>query len=94
MLRKITDRLIEMRTVLYSGDGLEVLEPYLEKRANFYALDHSNEFNPYDNDPDTLKKLIQDQRLNIAHVYNIFIRWAEAQLKYGDEDDLFNIIGP
>ena len=94
MLRKITDRLIEMRTVLYSGEGLEVLEPYLEKRANFNALDKSNEFNPWGNDPATLKKLIHDQRLNIAHVYDIFIQWAEAQLEHGDEDDLFNITGP
>ena len=94
MLREIKDRIAEMRTLLYTGEKLEVLEQYLEK-ADFYALDYSDKCDPREKSPAGRKEIIRERRLEIAHMYDIFIRWAEAQLEYCcTNDDMFNIIGP
>ena len=92
MLRKIKDRLAVARNNLYACTNLQLYEPYLEK-ADFWALDSNLEYRER-NDPAKLPLLIEKYRLSIAHLYDVFVQWAEAQLEHGDSDDLFNITGP
>ena len=94
MLKHIRDRLAEVRKILLNGENIETLEPFF-LHADFYAVEQNKDYNSYrDNKSEILKEMIYRYRLNIAHLYDAFIKWADLQLKYGNQDDLYNIIGP
>ena len=96
MLEDIKNRLKQIRQDLYNVENLEALEPYLQN-ASFYALTKNKGPAPYPPTDDAEadpKELIRRHRLDIAHLLDIFIRWAEFQLEYGNDTDLYNIIGP
>ena len=90
MLEKIKDKLAQARDHMYAGKDLQLYEPYL-KEAHFWALDQNHEYGEKA-DPAKLPILIEKYRCSIAHLYDIFVQWADSQLS--GEDDLFNITGP
>ena len=94
MLEDIKDRIKEIQRDLYNEENLEALVPYLQS-ANFYALVKNKAPTIREEDaPEQPAEMIRRYRLEIAHLYDVFIRWAEFQLEYGNDTDLYNIIGP
>ena len=95
MLEDIKNSIKQAQRTLYTMENPEALEPYL-KDADFYAIIKNKEqYHPNDNNGNEqqLPEMIRRYRLDIARLYDVFIRWAEFQLEYGNDTDLYNIIG-
>ena len=101
MLEDIKNSIKQAQRTLYTMEHPEALEPYL-KDADFYAIIKNKEQTHHKDGSGSdsngseqhLPELIRQYRLDIAHLYDIFIKWAEFQLEYGNDTDLYNIIGP
>ncbi|MCQ2354905.1 MAG: hypothetical protein MJ102_07400 [Clostridia bacterium] len=93
---RILDRLREAKKMILEDSFNPILKPYIEKFNLFVLSNH-----PDTNYWDKIKKtddaqFVFEHRYEIANLYDVFIKWSEAQLKahvYCD-DLMFNIQGP
>jgi len=97
MWEKILERVREVRRLLLEDPADPALQPYIERfpRYVFVDFDKPDWWECLEKKSKT--QLCLENRYTIAALYDVFIRWSEAQLHiyWGAKDDLmFNIQGP
>lgn len=101
MWEKVCERISNAKEMILHDTFNPALKPYI-KRFNLFVL--SKELNDdfwengdgyrIKNEPE---KFLYEHRYDVAHLYDVFIEWSEAQLKYYCECrdvGMFNIQGP
>lgn len=101
MWAKIMEKISEAKQLVLHDTFNPVLKPYTE-RFNLFALSKernddfwkSGDGYRIKNEPE---KFLYEHRYDVAHLYDVFIEWSEAQLKHYcecGEAQMFNIQGP
>jgi len=92
MWEKIVERLIEAKSMILNNPFDSKLEKYIN-RFNLFVL--SNDRNDYDMIRNEPRHFLYKHRYDVAHLYDVFIKWSDEQFyHYGYEDRMFNIQGP
>ena len=101
MWEKIVDRIRDAKKIIVQDTFNPLLKPYIEK-FNLFILSKERTDDFWEsgdgfrikNEPE---RFLYEHRYDVAHLYDIFIAWSEAQLayycEYGDAR-MFNIQGP
>ena len=94
MVRDIINEMKKVRELLINNVFSEKLKPYL---TQFYALTYDCDENSKKLYDENLIEFLHLHRYEAAGIYDIFIEWAESQLKVYDttgEGLMFNVEGP
>lgn len=85
MWSDIIDRMKEIRNLVINDSYNPILKKYIEK----YDL------NMFPDENLSYEEKLYKYRYDVAHLYDIFIKWSESQLNYYlSQDRMFNIQGP
>lgn len=93
---RILDRLREAKKMILEDTFNPSLKPYIEKFNLFVLADHSDPKYWEKVNKTNDAKFVFEHRYEVAYLYDVFIKWSEAQLEvHGYCDDMmFNIQGP
>lgn len=92
MWERIISRIKEAKEMILHDTFNSKLIPYI-KRFNLFALAQSD--SEYEMIRTDEQKFLHEHRYDVAELYDVFIRWSEAQLNfYWFDGRLFNIQGP
>lgn len=101
MWEKIIERISEAKEMILNDTFNPILKSYIKKFNLFTLLkEYSDDFLESDdaykikNEPE---KFLYEHRYDVAHLYDVFIEWSQAQIKHYcefGEGRMFNIQGP
>lgn len=101
MWRKVIDRIAEAKKLILYDTFNPVLKPYIG-RFDLYVLSKERNQDLWESEDgdkirNTPEQFLYEHRYDVAHLYDVFIEWSKAQMKYYCESGdarMFNIQGP
>ncbi|MBQ2756365.1 MAG: hypothetical protein IJF27_06795 [Oscillospiraceae bacterium] len=94
MMADIIKRMEQIKKLILEDTYNEKLQPYI-KCFNLFILEDTDTMEAFEYVKNNETDVVHKHRGEIANFYDLFIRWAEAQMEFYANDDLmFNIEGP
>ena len=90
MWQKIIENLLETEEMILHDTFNSRLDSYIEQLELYEnSTEHDSEVWYKDR-----KKFLFEHRYDVAHLYDVFIKWSNLQILYHGDDCIFNISGP